>query len=146
VPDVSADADPQTGYTVRVDGNEGVFGGTSAVAPLWAVDYAHQRRQGRQGWSINPQLSRAQNPRHHQGNDGSFFPATGGRRTGPGVQTVSGARALTLRRDFVNSSKPGDGRRRPLRQSERGEGLPRVNYRIGIGPTGSTYVRAGPGR
>lgn len=36
VPDVAADADPQTGYQVFVDGVEAVFGGTSAVAPLWA--------------------------------------------------------------------------------------------------------------
>jgi len=36
VPDVAGDADPQTGYDVRVDGSDTVFGGTSAVAPLWA--------------------------------------------------------------------------------------------------------------
>jgi kumamolisin len=36
VPDVSGDADPQTGYMVRVDGKDLVIGGTSAVAPLWA--------------------------------------------------------------------------------------------------------------
>ena len=36
VPDVAGDADPQTGYQVRVDGSDSVFGGTSAVAPLWA--------------------------------------------------------------------------------------------------------------
>jgi kumamolisin len=36
VPDVAADADPATGYQVRVDGQNLVFGGTSAVAPLWA--------------------------------------------------------------------------------------------------------------
>ncbi len=36
VPDVAGDADPQTGYKVRVDGTNVVFGGTSAVAPLWA--------------------------------------------------------------------------------------------------------------
>ncbi len=36
VPDVSADADPQTGYQVLVDGTSAVYGGTSAVAPLWA--------------------------------------------------------------------------------------------------------------
>ncbi len=36
VPDVSGDADPATGYIVRVDGQSTVFGGTSAVAPLWA--------------------------------------------------------------------------------------------------------------
>jgi kumamolisin len=37
VPDVCGDADPQTGYTVRVDGQDTVIGGTSAVAPLWAA-------------------------------------------------------------------------------------------------------------
>ncbi|MBV9507612.1 MAG: S8/S53 family peptidase [Acidobacteriia bacterium] len=36
VPDVSGDADPLTGYRVRVDGKNMVIGGTSAVAPLWA--------------------------------------------------------------------------------------------------------------
>jgi len=36
VPDVSGDADPQTGYEVRVDGKSMVIGGTSAVAPLWS--------------------------------------------------------------------------------------------------------------
>jgi kumamolisin len=36
VPDVAGDADPATGYLVRVDGQEFVIGGTSAVAPLWA--------------------------------------------------------------------------------------------------------------
>ena len=36
VPDVAGDADPATGYDVRVDGVDMVIGGTSAVAPLWA--------------------------------------------------------------------------------------------------------------
>lgn len=36
VPDVAGDADPATGYQVRVDGQDVVFGGTSAVAPQWA--------------------------------------------------------------------------------------------------------------
>jgi len=36
VPDVAGDADPDTGYEVRVDGENLVIGGTSAVAPLWA--------------------------------------------------------------------------------------------------------------
>jgi kumamolisin len=36
VPDVAGDADPLTGYTVRVDGRDTTIGGTSAVAPLWA--------------------------------------------------------------------------------------------------------------
>jgi kumamolisin len=36
VPDVCGNADPQTGYVIRVDGAEQTIGGTSAVAPLWA--------------------------------------------------------------------------------------------------------------
>jgi kumamolisin len=37
VPDIAGDADPQTGYQVRlVGGQNAVIGGTSAVAPLWA--------------------------------------------------------------------------------------------------------------
>ena len=37
IPDVAGDADPVTGYHVRVDGRDSVIGGTSAVAPLWAA-------------------------------------------------------------------------------------------------------------
>jgi kumamolisin len=37
VPDVAGNADPLTGYQVRVDGEAQVIGGTSAVAPLWAA-------------------------------------------------------------------------------------------------------------
>ena len=36
VPDVSGDADPNTGYVVVVNGKNEIVGGTSAVAPLWA--------------------------------------------------------------------------------------------------------------
>ena len=36
VPDVAGDAAPATGYQIDVDGQSGVVGGTSAVAPLWA--------------------------------------------------------------------------------------------------------------
>ncbi|HEY1682675.1 MAG TPA: S53 family peptidase [Candidatus Tumulicola sp.] len=37
VPDVAGNADPETGYAVRIDGTDTVLGGTSAVAPLWAA-------------------------------------------------------------------------------------------------------------
>ena len=40
VPDVAADADPNTGYAVFVHGAETVVGGTSAVAPLFAGLFA----------------------------------------------------------------------------------------------------------
>jgi hypothetical protein len=37
VPDVSADADPSSGYTIYNHGTWTAFGGTSASAPLWAA-------------------------------------------------------------------------------------------------------------
>ena len=40
VPDLSADADPSTGYEVYVHGSTTVVGGTSAVAPLYAGLFA----------------------------------------------------------------------------------------------------------
>jgi kumamolisin len=36
VPDVAGNAAPGSGYTIVVNGQQGVVGGTSAVAPLWA--------------------------------------------------------------------------------------------------------------
>lgn len=47
VPDVAGNADPETGYTVRVDGKTFVIGGTSAVAPLWAGLIALANQQNR---------------------------------------------------------------------------------------------------
>jgi kumamolisin len=40
VPDVAGDADPASGCKVVVGGIGGTFGGTSAVAPLWAGLFA----------------------------------------------------------------------------------------------------------
>ena len=36
IPDVAGPADPSTGYTFYVNGSAATYGGTSAVAPLWA--------------------------------------------------------------------------------------------------------------
>ena len=55
VPDVAGDADPATGYSVRVDGQNLVIGGTSAVAPLWAglIAVANQQNKSAAGF-IHP--------------------------------------------------------------------------------------------
>jgi kumamolisin len=37
VPDVSLNADPDTGYSIYYDGEWQIFGGTSCAAPLWAA-------------------------------------------------------------------------------------------------------------
>jgi kumamolisin len=55
VPDVSGDADPSTGYNILVDGERAVFGGTSAVAPLWAALVARVNEQmGKSVGFLNP--------------------------------------------------------------------------------------------
>lgn len=57
VPDVSGNADPQTGYQVTVDGQSTVIGGTSAVAPLWAALIALcNARSGKKAGLVAPVL------------------------------------------------------------------------------------------
>lgn len=80
VPDVSGDADPQTGYDVRIDGTNAVIGGTSAVAPLWAGLLARiNQLNGKAAGYIQPRLY--QNPQAFrditQGNNGDFFASNG---------------------------------------------------------------------
>ncbi|HWC00649.1 MAG TPA: hypothetical protein VG672_28275, partial [Bryobacteraceae bacterium] len=57
VPDIAGDADPATGYLVRVNGAQLVIGGTSAVSPLWAGLVALiNQRLGRAVGFVNPLL------------------------------------------------------------------------------------------
>jgi len=80
VPDVAGNADPETGYDVRIDGTNTVIGGTSAVAPLWAALVARINQVwGKPAGYINPQLYR--NPSALRdivsGGNGDFDAATG---------------------------------------------------------------------
>jgi kumamolisin len=80
VPDVAGDADPDTGYSVRVDGTDTVIGGTSAVAPLWAALIALiNASTGKAAGYINPQLyQNAQDLRDvTSGNNGDFAAQAG---------------------------------------------------------------------
>jgi kumamolisin len=82
VPDVAGDADPATGYIIRVDGKTMVIGGTSAVAPLWAglIAVANQQN-GTQAGFIQPALYAAKNKgAFHDttsGNNGAFVARPG---------------------------------------------------------------------
>lgn len=89
VPDVTGNADPTTGYIVRVDGETLPIGGTSAVAPLWAglIALANQQNGAAAGF-VNPALYAAgvQKKAFHditQGNNGGFS-------AGPGWDACSG--------------------------------------------------------
>jgi kumamolisin len=75
VPDVAGDADPATGYDVRVDGVDTVIGGTSAVAPLWAGLIALLNQlKGRPVGYLNPKLYASTGALHDitQGNNNGF--------------------------------------------------------------------------
>lgn len=61
VPDVAANADPDTGYAVLFQGSLTVVGGTSAASPLWAALWSRlnqARAQAKKGWIgySNPHL------------------------------------------------------------------------------------------
>jgi len=82
VPDVAGNADPVTGYTILVDGQTLVIGGTSAVAPLWAglIAVANQQNKSSAGF-INPLIYAAKATAGFrditQGNNGAFAAAPG---------------------------------------------------------------------
>jgi len=66
VPDISGDADPSTGYQVRIDGQNQVIGGTSAVAPLWAALVALMNEKlGTPVGFLNPKLYGLNNSAFH---------------------------------------------------------------------------------
>jgi len=88
VPDVCGDADPVSGYSIRVDGQTLVIGGTSAVAPLWAglIALANAQNKTTAGF-INPTLyTAAAKKAFHDitsGNNGGFT-------AGPGWDACTG--------------------------------------------------------
>jgi kumamolisin len=88
VPDVAGDADPASGYVVRVDGQTFIIGGTSAVAPLWAGVIAVANQQnGKSAGFIQPAIYAVQGNAAFrdivQGNNGSFV-------AGPGWDACTG--------------------------------------------------------
>jgi kumamolisin len=101
VPDVAGDADPESGYEVRVDGSDTVVGGTSAVAPLWAGLIALiNQRLGKPVGFLNPLLysTVASNGGFHQitqGNNGAFKAGPGWNPC-TGLGTPDGAKILSL--------------------------------------------------
>lgn len=86
VPDVTGNADPDTGYEIFVDGQKQVVGGTSAVAPLYAALFALLKAQGH-----TPTLTDLYGP---QVPAGTFHDVTsgsnGGYKAGPGWDATSG--------------------------------------------------------
>jgi kumamolisin len=101
VPDVAADADPVTGYQVIIDGSSNVFGGTSAVAPLYAGLFARinqallQAGKSRVGF-VNAALYQNESAFHDivSGNNGAFSAGPGWDPT-TGLGSPDGSAILT---------------------------------------------------
>ena len=93
VPDVAGDADPQTGYNVRIDGTDIVIGGTSAVAPLWAGLIARiNQTTGAPAGYLNPMLySKPQALRDIISGSNGDFEAAKGWDACTGLGTPNGA-------------------------------------------------------
>ncbi len=119
VPDVSGDADPQTGYRVRVDGRDTVVGGTSAVAPLWAgLTALLNQALGRPVGFLNPELYGAVLAGGGfrditEGGNGAYSagpgwdPCTGlGSPRGGAILTALRSTALVGRSDPARASRP----------------------------------------
>jgi kumamolisin len=104
VPDVSGDADPSSGYNVRVDGTDTVIGGTSAVAPLWAGLIARiNSTRGSPVGFVNPALYAAPGVcRDIQGGNNGDFSAGPGWDACTGLGSPNGAALLAA----LNPSAP----------------------------------------
>ncbi len=123
VPDVSADADPKTGYavycTVSASGCPStgniVVGGTSAAAPLWAGstallnEYLQQQGKTRVGFA-NPTLyklanEKQPNPPFHDvtSGDNLYYPATPGYDLASGLGTPD---VYNIARDIASGGAP----------------------------------------
>jgi len=104
VPDVSGDADPATGYIVRVDGKTFVIGGTSAVAPLWAglIAVANQQN-GKSAGFIQPAIYAAKAKAAFRdivdGNNGSYV-------AGPDWDPCTGL-GSPIAPELIRAVKPG---------------------------------------
>ncbi|QQE79883.1 protease pro-enzyme activation domain-containing protein [Alicyclobacillus sp. SO9] len=118
VPDVSADADPSTGYSIYSQGSWTVYGGTSCAAPLWAGlaalnnQYAAKNGKSALGFA-NPTLYKMFNttqtyPAYHDVTQGNnlYYPATSGYDMASGIGTPN---AYNLIRDINGTSTGGTG-------------------------------------
>ncbi len=114
VPDVAGNADPATGYSIRVDGQTLVIGGTSAVAPLWAglIAVANQQNRSSAGF-INPAIyaAKAASGFHDitQGNNGAFAAAPGWDAC-TGLGSPIAASLIPLLAPGVTGKKPPKGK------------------------------------
>ncbi len=118
VPDVAGDADPVTGYQIRVDGQNMVIGGTSAVAPLWAGLIALSNQQnGKSAGFLQPQIYAAKGASAFNdivsGNNGAFSAGPGWDAC-TGLGSPIGGKLIALLGASSPPKKKG-GKKKPVR-------------------------------
>jgi len=110
VPDVAGNADPLTGYTVLIDGQSEVIGGTSAVAPLWAALITRLNQQlGKSLGFVNATLYAIGSGAFHditQGKNGAYQAGTGWDAC-TGLGSPSGRTLLVALSGMSGDPKPG---------------------------------------
>ncbi len=120
VPDVSLDADPNSGYAIYVGGKWNIYGGTSCAAPLWSAFIAlvNQQRvsagKGVLGFANPPLYTIGKGSNYttefHDIADGStnlYYPAVSGYDAATGLGTINnGANLLT---DLAGGTVSGGG-------------------------------------
>jgi kumamolisin len=121
VPDVAGDADPSTGYTVRVDGQTSVIGGTSAVAPLWAGLIALNNAQNKTtAGFLQPNIYtvKAKSAFHDitSGNNGAFTAGPGWDAC-TGLGSPIGTALISLLAASAASAKIGSAKKAPAKAS-----------------------------
>ena len=109
IPDVSLNADPNTGYSIYYNGAWTIYGGTSCAAPIWA-GYVAQVNSNRDSGSrksglgfLNPTLyaiargARYSNDFHDINNYGTnlYYPAVGGYDDATGLGSLDGYNLYT---------------------------------------------------
>jgi kumamolisin len=148
VPDVCGNADPATGYRVRVDGQNTIIGGTSAVAPLWAALIALiNQRLGKSVGFLNPllygRLGSSVVRDITNGSNGAFHCHPGWDAV-TGVGSPSGVNLLNALGggSVPGPGGPGPGTGRPVVMLKPGQQL-EIDGLSGGGPSPG---RPGPGR
>ncbi|HEX4106879.1 MAG TPA: protease pro-enzyme activation domain-containing protein [Solirubrobacteraceae bacterium] len=111
VPDVAADADPDTGYIIDYDGSWEAVGGTSGAAPLWAgIAALTESCVLNSGPTRLGQLNYALYPLAATDDAGAFSDITSGNNDVTGEQLAGGVHQYTARSGYDLASGLGSPR------------------------------------
>jgi len=152
VPDVSLNADPDTGYAIYVNGAWEVYGGTSCAAPLWAAFHSlvNERRVTNGAASLgfaNPLLyaiyaTTNYTDAFHDISDSStnlYYSAVSGYDRATGLGSIQGASLLgLLATDVVTGTVPSAPQNL---QAAAGDGKVALTWSVSTGATSYTVYR-----